>query len=402
MRGRGLAFVPTDAGHRVTTLELPFDLVFVFAVTSVTSLMAHDVGMTTIAEGLVTLGLIWFGWSAYAWLGNQARADAGPLRVSMVFAMAAYFIVALTIGQAFVDRHGGLSGAGVFVTAYAVVRWSHLAVYALAAGDDRGLRRTVRRAFVATLPAMLLLVAGAFFEHHVRLVLWAIAVLIDYVGIFVTGASGWRVPAPGHFAERHQLVVIVAIGESIVSIGVGVGEARLTWALLAGALLGIAISVALWWTYFDVVALVAERVLARLEGDDRTRLARDTFTYLHLPVVSGIVYLALGIKLVLGQAVVRADGGEPAFSGVALLALYGGAALYLAAMAAVRWRDVGSPNVERLVAAAALVVGAVVAGAAHLTGLVNLLLVALVVIAVAAYEAVHFRATRARIRAEAE
>jgi low temperature requirement protein LtrA len=290
----------------------------------------------------------------------------------------------------------------VFVVAYAVVRFSHLAVYALAAGDDSELRRTIGRAFVATLPAMVLLGVGVAFDQRVRLVLWAVAVLIDYIGIFVTSATGWRLPAPGHFAERHQLVVIIAIGESIVSVGVGLGDARLSWSLLAGALLGIAISIALWWTYFDVVAIVAARVLSGLHGDDRTRLGRDTFTYLHLPVVTGIVYLALGLKLVLGQAVVNADGGHAVFSGAALLALYGGCSLYLLAMSVIRWRDVGSLNVERLAGAAALMVIGLLAGLMQLTGLVNLLLVCVAMVALVGYEAVHFKEARASIRAEAD
>jgi len=159
------AFTPTDETHRVTTLELLFDLVFVFAITAVTSFMAHHLTALGLVEGLVITALMWFGWSAYAWLGNQARADEGALRVSMLFAMAAFFVVALTIPEAFDDRPGGLSGPLVFVVAYAVVRLSHLAVYSLAAGDDAELRRTVRQAFVTTLPAMLLLGAGASAAH---------------------------------------------------------------------------------------------------------------------------------------------------------------------------------------------------------------------------------------------
>ncbi len=209
-------------------------------------------------------------------------------------------------------------------------------------------------------------------------------------------------PAPARFAERHQLVVLIAIGESIVSVGVGLANAPVTWSLLAGALLGVTISIGLWWTYFDVVALVAGRVLARLQGDDRTRLGRDTFTYLHLPVVTGIVYLALGVKIVLSQAALRADGRSAAFSGAAVFALYGGAALYLAAMSAVRWRDVGRPNVGRLVMAGVLVVAGVAAEIAGLTGLVNLVLVAAVLVGLLSYEMVHFKDARARIRADAD
>lgn len=397
-RVRRTAFTPTDETHRVTTLELLFDLVFVFAVTAVTSFMTHHLTVGGLVEGFVITALMWFGWTAYAWLGNQARADEGALRVSMLFAMAAFFVVALTIPEAFDDRPGGLSGPLVFVAAYAVVRLSHLAVYSLAAGDDTELRHTVRQAFLTTLPAMLLLGAGAFCGSPWRLVLWAVAVVTDYVGIFVSGSSGWRLPAPAHFAERHQLVVIVAIGESIVSVGVGLDGAPVTWWLLLGAVLGISVSIALWWTYFDVVALVAERTLAALQGDARTRLGRDTFTYLHMPVVVGIVYLALGTKVVLTQVAAAAGHQHATFSGPALFALYGGAALYLVAMSAVRWRDMGSPNWQRLVVAVGLVVIGVGAELAKLTGLVNLAFVAGIMICLVTYEALHFKDVRAHVR----
>jgi low temperature requirement protein LtrA len=401
-RRRGPSFTATDEAHRVTTLELLFDLVFVFAVTSITSFMTHKLTAMGLLEGLVIAMLMWFGWTAYAWLGNQAHADRGALRVSMLFAMAAFFVVALTIPEAFDDRSGGLSGPAVFVVAYAVVRLAHLAVYTLAAGDDTELRRTVRHAFVTTLPALVLLGAGVLCAERWRLLLWALAVLTDYTGIFVSGSTGWRVPAPGHFAERHQLVVIIAIGESIVGAGVGLEAAPVDWSLLLGALLGIVISIALWWTYFDVVATVAERILTNLQGDSRTRLARDTFTYLHMPVVVGIIYLAVGTKVVLAQAATAAEGEHAAFSGAALLALYGGAALYLVAMSAIRRRDIGGFNLQRLAVAVALAVVGGGAELARLTGLVNLGFVAAVMVGLVAYETVRHKDTRIAVRQSRE
>jgi len=393
---------PTSESHRVTTLELLLDLVFVYAITQVTTYGAHHLTGTGLAQCLVLLGLIWFGWTAYAWLGNQARADEGPLRLAMIFAMVGFFVVALTVPEAFHDRAGGLFGPLVFVLAYATVRLAHLAVYRVAAGDDMELRATLRRAFLSVLPSLLLLLAGTVVGDDPRLALWALAVLLDYGTVFLSGASGWRVRAPSHFAERHGLIVIIAIGESIVSVGVAVADAPISWPILAGSTLGIIIAVALWWAYFDVVALVAERTLARLTGDARTRLARDSYTYLHLPLVTGIVMLALGTKVVLLQAASAEHSHGAPLPDLALWVMYGGAALFLVSMSALRWRNLGRPNVQRLVVAALLLVAAAGATAGDLPALVHLAVVTSALVMLLAYEVVRFRDVRATVRAGQE
>ncbi|HEX2892863.1 MAG TPA: low temperature requirement protein A, partial [Marmoricola sp.] len=246
-------FLPTGENHRVTTLELLFDLVFVYAVTAVSESVVRDLTLVGLARGLVVMALIWFGWTAYAWLGNQARADEGPLRLSMFLAMAGFFVVALTIHEAFGDLPGGLPGPVVFVSAYAVIRLAHLVIYWIAAGDDAGLRHTIERTLRTTLVALALLFAGAMISADARLAVWTAAVLVDYVGVFVAGAQGWRIAAPGHFAERHGLVVIIAIGESVVSVAVAVSHAAIDWSLLTGALLGITLAMTLWRTYFNAI-----------------------------------------------------------------------------------------------------------------------------------------------------
>ncbi len=258
MRSR---FLPTGDDHRVTTLELLFDLVFVYAITAVSASIAHNLSLRGLTEGLVLMALIWFGWSAYAWLGNQARADEGPLRVSMYLAMAAYFVVALTIHEAFDDLPGGLPGPVVFVVAYAVIRLAHLVLYWFAAGDDIELRHTIQRTLATTLVALALLFVGALLSPSTRLAVWGAAVLIDYLGIFVGGDRGWRVAAPGHFAERHGLVMIIAIGESVVSVGDAISHGAIDWPLLCAALLGITLAIALWRTYFNAIAVAVEQKL---------------------------------------------------------------------------------------------------------------------------------------------
>jgi low temperature requirement protein LtrA len=349
-------FLPTGESHRVTNLELLFDLVFVYAVTAVSESVTERLTGRGLVEGLVIMALVWFGWSAYTWLGNQARADAGGLRLAMFFAMAGFFVAALTIHETFEEEPGGLPGPVVFVVAYAVIRFAHLTIYWLAGVGDAALRHTIQQAMATTAVSVVVLLVGAFLEPGPRLAVWVLAVLIDYAGIFVGGARGWHVPAPGHFAERHGLVVIIAIGESVVSVATSVSHAALDWPLLVGGLLGVVLAIALWRTYFDGVALAVERALRGSDGDERTRMARDAFTFLHMPAVTGIVLLAVGLRVMLGAAAEHGAWSDVAVPGVALGALYGGSALYLLSLSALLWRVRGRASLARTVVAAWLVV----------------------------------------------
>ena len=387
----------TDESHRVTTLELFFDLVFVFALTQVTALMADDPTARGLGRGLVLLALLWFGWTSYAWLGNQAQADEGLLRLAMVVTMGALFVVALTIPESFEDGPGGLFGPFVLAACYATVRIAHLAVYLVAAGEDRALRRQLFVTAIPTAGACLLLVAGGAVGAPWQSLLWVLALVVDYAGVFASGTEGWRVYSAAHFAERHGLIVIVAIGESVVAVGAGVADQPVTGPVVLAALLALGVSLALWWVYFDVVALVAEGVLAKLEGEPRSRLARDSYTYLHFPMVAGIVYLALGVKKVL-EYVAHVDEHDlgDALPWVPVIALYGGAVLYLAALSALRRRNIGGWNRQRLLTCVALLV--LLPVAVLVPALVALSLLAAVLTALISYEAMRLAPERDRIR----
>jgi low temperature requirement protein LtrA len=378
--------LPTGEGHRVTTLELLFDLVFVFAITAVSGSVDDRLTMVGVAQGLVIMALIWFGWSAYAWLGNQARADEGPLRLSMYLAMAGYFVVALTIPEAFDDRPGGLRGPVVFVVAYGVIRLAHLVIYWVAASGDAGLRHTIQLALATTSVTLVVLLVGAFLEPGPRLAVWALAVLIDYVGVFVGAASGWRVLAPGHFAERHGLVIIIAIGESLVSVGTAVSHAAIDWRLLVGALLGVTLAITLWRTYFNAIAVAVEERLRELSGDDRSRMARDVFTYLHLPAVVGIVGMAIGLGVTLDEVAL----GSHDLPGLAVTTLYGGAALYLVTLSVLRWRALGAPSIPRLVLAGCLIAAGVLLWFGHPAPLTDVALVTGSFVALVTFDAVRY------------
>jgi len=399
MAVRALPFLPTDERHRVTTLELFFDLVFVFAFTQVTALMAGDPTARGVVRGLVLLALLWWAWCCYAWLGNQAKADEGIVRLTFIAAMAAMFVVALTIPEAFEDGEGGLFAPVVLAVCYGIVRLAHVACYLVAAGDDAGLRRQLLLMLVSVGGAVVLLVVGGLVGPPWQTLLWAVALAVDYGGIWIAGTAGWRLPSAGHFAERHGLIVIVALGESLVAIGVGVAERPITAAIVVAAALGVAVTVSLWWLYFDVVAPVAERVLHGAGPDRRSRLARDSYTYLHFPIVLSVIFIALGMKKVLEYVsdTEHHTLADP-LKGVPLLALFLGVAAYLIGHVGFRRRNTGTWNPHRTVAAVVLVAAVPVAW--NLPALASLGIVAAVLVGLVLYESVRFAEARDRVRHE--
>ena len=327
----------TDDTHHVTNLELLFDLVFVYCITSVTSLMEHHVGGRSVLEGLITMSVVWFGWCSYAWLGNQAKADEGLLRVTMIVAMAGMFFVAVSIPHAF-DEHG--NAALVLVAAYSVVRLVHLTVYLIATGDDPNMRSVLVGMLGVVLAALALLWVGALVGGHAQVWWWLASVVVDQAGVYFVRSNRWVLNSASHFSERFGLVVLIAVGESIVDLGaagtVDGMTARLGFALLSG----FTVAVCFWWLYFDVVSIVATRVLRESHGLRRTTLARDSYTYIHLLFVGGIVFAAMGLYLLVGQE--HVDAGR--------YALDGGIALYLFGHLLFRLRNLGSLNHGRVVA----------------------------------------------------
>ena len=379
-RGRFLGGVrPTSEDHRATPFELFFDLVYVFAMTQVTGYMAAGHSAHGVLQGLLLLTLLWWTWSAYAWLGNQARADEGVLRAGMAVAMAAIFVVALTIPEAWQDAPGGLNGPLVLVGAYLLVRCVHLTLYAVAATGDPGLRHQVAITWLPTLAGGALLVAGALLGGWTQTLLFAGALLVEGVGVYLTSRHGnWRLHSVAHLTERHGLFMILAIGESVVAIGVGAAEQPISAPLLLGAILGVAVAVCLWWLYFDVVSLAAEHRLLEARGQARVDLAVEAYTYGHFPLVAGIVLAALGVEGVLAHA----DETEPLGAFYAL-PLFGGVALYLAGQLLFKRRIHNTLSLPRLVTIcvllAALPAAVLLPPLAGLAGLV-LILAALVMV----------------------
>lgn len=292
-------FPAATASSRVTAFELFFDLVYVFAFTQVSRLMAETHSALGVLQALVVLGLLWLTWCAYAWLGNHAAADHGVLRVGLPAAMVGIFIVALTIPEAYDDLPGGWHGPLVLVVAYTVVRAIHAVLYVLVAGDDQELRRrVVVTQLISTAPAVTGLVFGALVEGPTQTWIWLAALLWDLAFIYAgaRGGGGWRLRSVEHWVERHGLVVILALGESIVAIGVGVAREPIDGAIVLGTMLAVTISVLLWQAYFGHIGSAAEAAFEGRSGPARVRLASDAFTYGHAPIVAGIILAALGVE----------------------------------------------------------------------------------------------------------
>ena len=354
----------------VKPLELFVDLVFVLAFTQRTALMAGQPNWSGIGRGMLALAVVWWAWVCYAWLTSLIEPEEGLVRIAMLAATASLLVVALCVPQAFGDRALG------FAVAYGVVRLGHIALYLIASRDRPGLRHWVRGFATSTAIVIGLLVGAAFVNGRVQVALWVIAVMLDWGGPAVVGVAEWRL-VPAHFAERHDVVIIIALGESIVALGAG-ANVDLTASVTVAAVLGMGLAAALWWIYFDVVALVTERRLMHAtEGRERNALASDSYSYLHFPMVAGIVLGALGLKDTLAHV-------DPPLDGVHAFALLGGTAIYLLAHVALRLRNARTINVERL--AVAVLLFALIAAAVHVEALVTIVGVNVLLWATIAYE----------------
>jgi low temperature requirement protein LtrA len=366
----------------VKPLELFFDLVFVLGFTQCTALMASDPDWDGIGRGLLVLAVLWWAWVGYAWLTSLIDPEEGPIRLVMFGAMAGLLVVSLCVPEAFGDR------AVTFTVAYGVVRLAHIVLYLIGSGEDDRLRRSVVGLGVSTGLAVGLLAVATQLDGGAQAAVWAVALVVDFGGPAVAGVGGWSL-VPGHFAERHNLVVILALGESIVALGAG-SELDLEAAVLTAAVLGVALASGFWWVYFDIVALVTARRLEMAEeGADRNRLARDSYSYLHFPMVAGIILAALALHEVLAHV------HDPLHGPIAF-ALLGGTALYLLAHVALRWRNAGSLNRQRLILAVVLL--ALTPVATEVEPLVTLGGVVALLWAMIAYEHAHYGEARYALR----
>jgi low temperature requirement protein LtrA len=383
---------PEERQQRVTPLELFFDLVFVYAITQVTRLMARDPTWQGVGRGLAVLAAIWWAWTGYAWLTNALEPEEGRVRAGMFGAMAAMLVVALAIPDAFGED------ATLFAVAYFVVGLLNLVLFTIAGRRDPSLLRPAARVLPTATIGPLAILGAASVEGPWRASLWVVALVVMYANALIGHGKGWHV-SPAHFAERYGLIVIIALGESVIAIGFGAEGVELTGAVATVAL-GIAVLAALWWAYFDVFALLAQRQLSRTSGAVRTRLARDLYSYLHLPMIAGIVLLALALEKTIEHV------NEP-LARVPAIALCGGLSLYYLAHVAERLRLVHSvrrTTEERpgWIGPGRLATGVVLLTlipiAVEVQALASLALVTAVCWALIAWDIIHYRQDRIEVR----
>jgi low temperature requirement protein LtrA len=371
--------------HSVTPRELFFDLVFVFAFTQVATLLSDDPTFAGIGRGVLVVAALWWPWTAYAWLTNTVDPEEGFVGAALLVALIAMFLAALAVPGVFGDD-GVLFGA-----AFLVVVAMHLALYALAGRGHRDLFAAVLRLAPWTLlGAVLILVAGFGFADGARIWLWVAALASTYVGAGLSGSTGWRV-YPSHLAERYGLVLIIALGEAFVAIGIGATGVGIGLGEVVAAILGLLVATSFWLAYFDFFSIRGERMLAELRGPDRIALARDVYAYAHLPMIVGIVLFAFAMKTIVAHV------GEELDFAVAF-ALCGGSALYLLTYSGIRIRIERRVRLSsgRFVAALALLLALPLATV--IPALAALAVVTAVWLALHTYELVLWREARAESR----
>ena len=370
--------------HRVAPTELFFDLVFVFAFTQVTTLWLEHESWSGLVHGLLVLAVLWWVWASYSWLTNVTDTDAGLVWAVIVFATAALFAAALAVPGAFgTERY-------VFGFAFFTVVAAFVGLYALVSKRQPDLLAAVLRMTGTVLPGAALILIAAFLPAAWRAPVWALAFVVGFFGPLLGGTAGWRVH-PAHFAERYGLIVIIAVGESLGAIGFGAHGTHLAPAVIAGAVLGFLVAASFCFAYFDFAAGGIQRLLEERRGAERVALARDAYTYCHLPMITGFVLFAFAMRTALAHI-------HSELRLIPALALCCGGALYLLGFVAVRLRVSHRLGRGRPVAALCLML--ITPLAVSVSALLTLVLVTAVWFALHVYELIWWREERARRRSE--
>lgn len=314
---------PTDQG--ADFVELFFDLVFVYAITRITSLTAHHLDLTHVLQSVLIFWLIWWGWTQFTWALNAANTSIAEVRMMVLIATGVAFVMASSINTAF--------NAGVlwFAIPYVVIRIIGLILYLRVTTNITGQRDAVLKFALLSTTGLLAVIIGAFVSPEIRLVLWLAAIGLDMIAGYIGGRNeGWNL-LPKHFAERHGLIVIIALGESLIVAASAVSNQERSMDLILVGGLAVLITCLLWWSYFSWINEHLEEHFAKRNGSIQARLARDAYSFMHFPVICGIIGIAIGFEKILQHPHDLLDMSVA-------LTLWGGFVLFVGFTAASVWR----------------------------------------------------------------
>jgi low temperature requirement protein LtrA len=362
----------TDETERhANNLELFLDLVFVFAVTQIASLVGHDLTPAGAGRGLLIAWLVWWQWSQFTWAGAAMDLQSrGATRILVLCTIPATLTMAVSIPNSF-QQSGHQNSGPWFGVAYMVVQLLVLAMQGTEAWRDASTRQAfIDFGSVASI-APLFVVAGGFAHDRLRLTLWIVAALVNVVSA-IRGASGEWVINPVHFAERHTLFVIISLGEALVAIGATAADIGLSLRIFVGLVAATAVACVLWWVYFAFIPSVAEHTLEHSRTAQRGKVARDLFTFGHFPIVTGILAYAVVVKHMVADPSASLPGNDRRLLIAAFVMLIGGCLQ-------IQWQVIHRLAQERFVAVAVIaawvLLGASLSGSAVIAGIAGILAV---------------------------
>ncbi|NES13180.1 MULTISPECIES: low temperature requirement protein A [Micromonospora] len=406
-RGRLGPAVPIAPAARVDKFEVFFDLVFVVSFFIITRATAADVTLRELLHALLVLAVLWWCWIVHSVVASRLRLGEGFVPVLMVIGMMALFTFALALPQTFDGLHEHAAGPILVTLSYVVIRAVHLALYAHATRGRPSARRKLYQFIPEIVVTTILLFVAALVPPMIKNTdvglglrdgLWVAVVLIQYASGLVTGTRGWEVTSAEHWTERYDLILIIALGESVISVGVGgnlLGK-PVTWPAIPAAMMGILFTAALWWAHFDMIGPAARIALHSAQGRPRVAMARDAYAYLYLPMIAGVILFAIGAEELVRTITDPAGGVGERGHGPAVPLLFAGVMVYLAADMAFQWRTLRTMTWTRVGVLLALAAGLPVAE--HLPALAALGLLTAICVALVAVELVLLADARHALR----
>jgi low temperature requirement protein LtrA len=363
--------ISSPEDQNVTFVELFFDLVFVFSVTQVVGLLHNGLDWTVVGQAILVFWLVWWAWSQFTWALNAADTTHPLVQLGTLLATAVAFFMAVALPDAFGDR------ALWFAITYILVRVIGLALYAWVASEDPSQKAAVRIWIIVSLGGLAAVLIGGLLGGVYQFWFWAAAILLDVIAAAIGGqAEGWNLH-PEHFSERHALFVIIALGETLIVAAGRVTSASWTNNLLAVAVLAVAITCGLWWSYFPRAKPVLDQALESVRGAELARMARDVFSFLHFPMLCGVIAYAFVVEEIV------AHPGEPLpFAG--RVALAAGLVLFVGGMAIAIWRATRRLPVPRIILTAGTAIAVV--AVSGINGLYSLVIVFAGIVAIVVVE----------------